>query len=87
MGSIFLIFWSGETMRLRLSLCARRFLGAPASPPAPFQHKGWYSRNYLPHLDQSNLIQAITFRLHDALPQQTLIKIQDELKSLETSTQ
>lgn len=31
-------------------------------------HKGWYSRGYLPHLDQPGLIQGITFRLHDALP-------------------
>ena len=62
-------------------------LETPTSPPAPYKHKGWYSRNYLPHLDQPDLIQAITFRLHDALPQQALIKIQEELKSLETSNQ
>lgn len=29
----------------------------------------WHSRGYLPHLDQAGLTQAITFRLHDALPQ------------------
>jgi len=31
-------------------------------------HKGWYSRGYLPHIDQPGLIQAITFRLADSLP-------------------
>ncbi len=30
--------------------------------------KNWYSRGYLPHLDQPDLIQSITFRLADALP-------------------
>lgn len=28
----------------------------------------WYSRGYLPHLDQPGLVQAVTFRLHDAVP-------------------
>jgi len=31
-------------------------------------HKGWHSRYYLPHWDSSHSIQAITFRLADALP-------------------
>jgi REP element-mobilizing transposase RayT len=32
------------------------------------KHKGWHSRGYLPHLDAADVIQAITFRLADALP-------------------
>jgi REP element-mobilizing transposase RayT len=31
-------------------------------------HKGWYSRGYLPHFDQPNLVQGITYRLHDSMP-------------------
>jgi len=38
----------------------------PAGATSP--HKGWYSRGYLPHIDQPGLIQAITFRLADSLP-------------------
>jgi REP element-mobilizing transposase RayT len=35
---------------------------------AETSHKGWHSRHYLPHWDSSHSIQAITFRLADALP-------------------
>ena len=45
----------------------------PAKPP-----KGWYSRNYLPHCDTPGLIQAITFRLGDALPKRLLQRLQEE---------
>lgn len=31
-------------------------------------HKGWHARGYLPHLDAGETMQAITFRLADALP-------------------
>lgn len=34
----------------------------------PFHHKGWHSRGYLPHLDAAGEIQALTFRLADAVP-------------------
>jgi REP element-mobilizing transposase RayT len=36
--------------------------------PEDRKHKGWHSRGYLPHLDAAEVIQAITFRLADALP-------------------
>jgi len=36
------------------------------------KHKGWHSRGYLPHLDAAELIQAITFRLADALPKNVI---------------
>ena len=34
--------------------------------------KGWYSRGYLPHFDAGQILQSITFRLADALPQDKL---------------
>ena len=40
--------------------------------------KGWYSRNYLPHCDVPGLIQAITFRLADALPKEVIIRLNQE---------
>ena len=33
---------------------------------------GWYSRGYLPHFDEPNTIQFITFRLADSMPQSVL---------------
>ena len=32
-------------------------------------HKGWYSRGYLPHFDSNEVIQMIGFRLADSLPE------------------
>jgi hypothetical protein len=40
-------------------------LGAPASSPASI----WRSRGYIPHFDQPGVIQSITFRLYDAVPE------------------
>lgn len=34
--------------------------------------KGWRSRGFIPHFDQTDLIQSITFRLEDAVPQSVL---------------
>lgn len=42
--------------------------------------KGWYSRGYLPHLDQPGLIQGITFRLWDALPAHVVEAMVEEVK-------
>ena len=36
------------------------------------EHKGWYWPRHLPHRDEPGLVQAITFRLHDSLPQSWL---------------
>lgn len=41
--------------------------------------KGWYSRGYLPHLDQPNLLQSINFRLHDAVPEAVIDRWKQEL--------
>jgi hypothetical protein len=38
----------------------RRDVGAP---------REWYSRGYLPHRDARHLIQSISYRLADSLPQ------------------
>ena len=52
--------------------------GRPKSPPqAP--PKGWHSRGYLPHLDQPNLVQSLTFRLFDAVPADIISEWKREL--------
>jgi putative transposase len=48
-------------------------LGPPASSPASSvdvgaPHQGWRSRGYLPHCDESSLVQHIVFGLADAIP-------------------
>ena len=42
--------------------------GIPAGKDAGAP-RGWYSRGYLPHLDQPGLYQSITFRLEDSVPE------------------
>ena len=42
--------------------------------------KGWYSRGYLPHRDEVGLLQAVTFRLADSLPQTRLAELESELE-------
>jgi putative transposase len=39
----------------------------------------WYSRGYLPHRDAAGLVQSVTFRLADSLPQKTLKAMDQEL--------
>ncbi|RYD31639.1 MAG: transposase [Verrucomicrobiaceae bacterium] len=43
------------------------------------KQRGWYSRGYLPHLDVIGEIQAVTFRLADALPVALVSRWQREL--------
>lgn len=43
-------------------------------------HLGWYGRGYLPHFDGGELAQFITFRLHDSLPREVLIRWKEEQK-------
>ena len=47
-------------------------------------HKGWHSRNYLPHFDSQDVIQFVTFRLADSLPADALqrLKTVDRAESL-----
>ena len=56
---------------------ARKNPGAPSISP-----KGWYSRGYLPHRDEIGLLQSITFRLADSLPQSKLRELDEELAAL-----
>lgn len=50
--------------------------GTPALPVKG--NKYWHSRGYLPHCDVAGLIQSITFRLADALPNDVLKRLLDE---------
>jgi len=45
-----------------------------------FRHKGWHTRGYLPHLDAAGEIQALTFRLADAMPAKLVIRWKRELE-------
>lgn len=54
--------------------------GTPALPGPRREHKGWYSRGYLPHFDQPGLVQMLTFRLVDALPAHLLARLPQELR-------
>ena len=49
----------------------------PADPAA-----GWHSRGYLPHRDLPYLLQSITYRLSDSLPQAKLEQLEDDLRAL-----
>lgn len=46
------------------------------------QHRGWYSRGYLPHFDSPHIIQHITYRLADSLPRAVLEQMQAEVEAL-----
>jgi type I restriction enzyme R subunit/putative DNA methylase len=54
---------------------ANEDVGAPKDDGAP----EWYSRGYLPHRDRLHLLQSITFRLADSLPQSTLRQLEQKL--------
>lgn len=49
-------------------------LGVPKEP-----FSGWRSRGYLPHCDAAGLRQAITFRLADSLPRESLAALEERL--------
>jgi REP element-mobilizing transposase RayT len=55
----------------------------------PTTHRGWHSRGYLPHFDGSDVIQSITYRLHDALPVEVVeaLKQDDRLQDDATKRQ
>ena len=44
------------------------------------QHKGWYSRGYLPHFDHPALLQGVTFHLADSLPTKVLEILKERSK-------
>ncbi|MES2995504.1 MAG: transposase [Verrucomicrobiota bacterium] len=47
---------------------------------------GWHSRGYLPHLDAAKEIQAVTFRLADALSAMVIERWQRELENVGQET-
>lgn len=57
-------------------------LGVPGVSGAP---RGWYSRGYLPHYDSAQVVQFLTFRLADSLPQEKLRQLETELDHLPES--
>jgi putative DNA methylase len=44
-----------------------------------YMKPGWHSRGYLPHFDEPNMVQSITFRLADSLPKRVVDAWQEEL--------
>ena len=51
--------------------------GAPRDAP-----REWYSRGYLPHRNAQHLIQSVTYRLADSLPQTKLKRLREEMERL-----
>ena len=49
-------------------------------------HKGWHSRGYIPHFDQPDLIQGVTFRLADSLPAHVVVSLDQETKCADDAT-
>src|SRR5687768_1189545 len=41
-------------------------------------HRGWHSRNYLPHLHSPHLVQTVTFRLADSLPESVRRSLEED---------
>jgi putative transposase len=40
---------------------------------------GWCSRGYIPHFNEPSIIQSITFRLYDAVPEKIIVQWKKEL--------
>jgi putative transposase len=38
----------------------------------PPQGRGWHSRDYLPHFDRANIVQTLSYRLHDSVPAEVI---------------
>jgi len=60
----------------------RRTQGRTQESPRQ-EHRGWYSRGYLPHFDSPYAIQHITYRLVDSLPHTVLEKLQSEAATVQ----
>ena len=65
-----------ERGALRTSLAARR------RPDEPV----WWDRGFLPHVESSQLLQHVCYRLADSLPEPVVQQMEDELKSLRQPT-
>lgn len=67
---------------------AEQGLSAPGSSDSSHSnpsHHGWYSRGYLPHLDIPGILQFITFRLADSLPQAIHKQLEQEFLQVPVS--
>ena len=42
--------------------------------------KGWHSRGYLPHFDSQDIVQFVTFRLADSLPNEAALRLSTAAK-------
>ena len=47
--------------------------------------RSWHSRGYIPHFDIPDLVQSVTFRLHDSLPEHVIAAWKEELGLLGAS--
>jgi putative transposase len=56
--------------------------GDDAATSAPSHGREWHSRGYLPHRDRTHLLQSITFRLADSLPETALMQLESEVRLL-----
>lgn len=64
---------------------ADKNLGLPEADTnisVPLDGLEWHSRGYLPHRDRTHLLQSITFRLADSLPQTVLQQLEAEIRLL-----
>jgi REP element-mobilizing transposase RayT len=57
--------------------------GVPPAGGATSASSPWYSRGYLPHFDRPDILQSITFRLHDAVPEHVVQRWKTELNWVE----
>ena len=72
-----------NTVPAGIPLKADEDVGAPRNTvPAGVAPKEWHSRGYLPHRDKPHLLQSITYRLADSLPQEKLRLLEEELRTL-----
>ena len=46
------------------------------------EHKGWYSRNYLPHFDSAEMVQHIVFRTIGSLPQDVARTLPEDARAV-----
>ena len=56
------------------------------SNPNVSAKRGWHSRGYLPHCDSVAVVQFVTFRLADSLPQEKLRQIKESIRELPDTT-
>ena len=60
-------------------MSAKREKVVVIDPKSDCKPAGWHSRGYLPHFDAGEVFQSVTFRLHDSMPQELLVKWREEL--------